>query len=53
MYVGLREDAPVIVGLFYDSQFEYGDSFRMWGMDELHHVRLGVLPRQGMDQVKV
>jgi len=25
----------------------------MWGMDELHHVRLGVLPRQGMDQVKV
>lgn len=53
MRTRLREDAPVVDGLFYDSHFKHGDMYKMWGLNELHHVRLGVLPRQGVEQVKV
>ena len=31
----------------------YGNIYKLWGLDKLHHVDLGVAKRVGLDRLKV
>lgn len=38
---------------FWDHRFEYGNPYRLWALDKLHHIDLGIAKRLGVDQLKV
>ena len=50
---GLKEDRPPIADYLWDACQPYGNIYRMWGVDKLHHVDLGVAKRCGLDRLKV
>lgn len=51
--LGVKEAAPALCNIFWDSQHEWGELPRLWGVDILHHWNLGVMKRLGIDQLKV
>lgn len=52
-FVGLNHCKPALADLLWDATQAYGDLFRLWGVDFLHHVQLGVFRRLGVDLLQV
>lgn len=50
---GLNPHRPALVDLFWDSCQDYAEHYKLWGVDFLHHVQLGIARRLGVDQLQV
>lgn len=50
---GLREVRPAVADLFWDADKPHGSIYKLWGLDVLHHVDLGIAKRLGAEQLKV